>query len=133
LKQKELHRSWHRLRTPESKGLLNTATQELKQLLCKNRNDCIQTFLQGLTPTESTDYSLWKVIKKIKQVKKPSPLPRTSQGTWTRSNVKKAHAFAAQSAKVFQPHLPVNQPEGEEALMQLLQTPYQLEPPKNSL
>jgi predicted deacetylase len=53
-------------------------TQELKQLLNNNKNDCIQTFLQGLTPTESTDYSLWKVTKKIKQVKKPSPPLRTS-------------------------------------------------------
>jgi hypothetical protein len=33
-------------------------TQELKQLLNNNKNDCTQTFLQGLTPTESTDYSL---------------------------------------------------------------------------
>jgi hypothetical protein len=48
-------------------------TQELKQLLNNNKNDCIQIFLQGLTPTKSTDYSLWKVIKKIKQAKKPSP------------------------------------------------------------
>jgi hypothetical protein len=30
-------------------------TQELKQLLNKNKNDCIQTFLQGVPPTESTD------------------------------------------------------------------------------
>jgi hypothetical protein len=53
----------------------------------------MQTFMQGLTPTESIDYSLWKATKKIKQVKKPSPPLRTSQGTWTSSNVEKAHAF----------------------------------------
>jgi hypothetical protein len=49
-----LRRDWHRLWSSESKRLLNTATQELKQLLSNNKNDCIQTFLQGLTPTEST-------------------------------------------------------------------------------
>jgi hypothetical protein len=49
--KRRLRRDWHRLRTPESKRLLNTATQELKQLLNRNKNDCIQTFLQGLTPT----------------------------------------------------------------------------------
>jgi hypothetical protein len=54
-----------------------TAKQELKQLLNSNKNDCKQIFLQGLTPTESTDYCLWNAIKKIKQVKKPPPL-RTS-------------------------------------------------------
>jgi hypothetical protein len=60
------HRGWHQLRTLESKRLLKTVTQELKQLLHNNTNDCIQTFLQGLTPTESTNHSLWKVTKKIK-------------------------------------------------------------------
>jgi hypothetical protein len=33
-------------------------TQELKQLLNNKKKDSIQTFLQGLTSTESTDYSL---------------------------------------------------------------------------
>jgi hypothetical protein len=72
---------------------------------------------------------LWKATKKIKQVKKPSSSLRTSQGTWARSNVEKAHAFAKHLANVFQPHPSQNQPEEEEALMQLLKTPYQLEPP----
>jgi hypothetical protein len=68
--------------------------------------------------------------KKIKQVKKPSPPHRTSQGTWARSNVEKALAFAEHLAKVFQPH-PLA--EEEEALMQLLEIPYQLKPPINRL
>jgi hypothetical protein len=46
-------------------------------------------FLQGLSPTESTDYSLWKAIKKTKQAKEPSPPLRTSQGTWTKAMSKK--------------------------------------------
>jgi hypothetical protein len=93
----------------------------------------MQTFLQGLTPTESTDYSLWKETKKIKQVKKPSQPLRTSQGTWARSKVEKADVFAEHLANVFQLHPSENEPEEEEALKQLLQTPYQLEPPINRL
>jgi hypothetical protein len=53
----------------QSKLLLNTATQELEELLNTNKNACIQIFLQGLTPTESTDYSLWKVTKKLNRPK----------------------------------------------------------------
>jgi hypothetical protein len=90
--KRRLRRGWHQLRTPESKRLLNRATQELTKLLNKNKNDCLQTFLQGLTPTESTE-SLWKATKNIKLVKKPSPPLRTSQGTSARSNVEKAHTF----------------------------------------
>jgi hypothetical protein len=37
------------------------------------------------------------------------------------------------TANVFQPHPSENQPQEEEALMQLLETPYQLEPPINRL
>jgi hypothetical protein len=116
----------------ESKRLLHTATQELKQLL-NNKNDCMQTFLQGFTPTESTDYSLWKATKKIKHVKKPSPPLRTTQAPWARSNIEKAHAFAEHFANVFQLHPSENEPEEEEALIKLLEIPYQLEPPINHL
>jgi hypothetical protein len=54
-KKRRRRRSWHRLWTPESKRVLNTATQELKQLLNNNKNYCTQTFLLGPTPTESTE------------------------------------------------------------------------------
>jgi hypothetical protein len=76
---------------------------------------------------------LWKATKKIKQVKKPSPPLRTSQRTWTRSNFEKAHAFAEHLANVFQPHPSENEPEEEEALIQLLETPYQLQTPISRL
>jgi hypothetical protein len=78
-------------------------------------------------------YSLWKETKKIKQVKKPSPPLRTSQGTWARSNVEKASAFAENLSEVFQPKPSENEPGEDEALIQLLETPYQLEPPINCL
>jgi hypothetical protein len=41
---------------------------------------------------------MWKATKKIKQIKKPSPSLRTSQEIWARSNIEKAHSFAAQLA-----------------------------------
>jgi tRNA A37 N6-isopentenylltransferase MiaA len=106
--KRRVHRNWHRLRIPESRRLINTATQELKQLLNNNTNDCIQTFLQGLTLTESADYFLSMATKKIKQVNKPSPQLWKSQGTWVRNKVEKAHAFAEHLAKVSQQHLPIS-------------------------
>jgi hypothetical protein len=45
----------------------------------------------------------------------------------------KAHAFAEHLAEVFQLHPSENEPEEEEALIQLLETPYQLKPPINLL
>jgi hypothetical protein len=62
--KRRLQKEWHRHRTPTSKKLINKATQELKQLLYDHKNYNIQTFLNGLTPTVSTGYSLWKTTKK---------------------------------------------------------------------
>jgi hypothetical protein len=113
--------------------LFNAATQAFKQLLYNKKNDCIQTILQGLTPTESTDYSLWQATKKLKQVKKPSPPLRTSHGPWTRNNIEKTHAFAEQLAQIFQPYRSENESKEEAALIQFLETPYQQEPSLNHL
>jgi hypothetical protein len=64
--------------------------------------------------------------------KSSQPL-RTSHGTSATSNVEKSHAFAKHLANVLQPHPSENEPEEQEALIQLLETAYQLEPPINSL
>jgi hypothetical protein len=90
----KLRRNWQHFRTPENKRLLNAATQDLKQLIRTVKNDQVQTFLQELTPTAATDYSLWKATKNLKRVTHSSPPLRTHIGTWVNSNFNKAHAFA---------------------------------------
>jgi hypothetical protein len=62
--KRRLRKEWHLHRTPTSKKLFNRTTHELKQLLHNHKNYNIQKFLNGLTPTASTDYSLWKTTKK---------------------------------------------------------------------
>jgi hypothetical protein len=132
--KRKLRRDWHRFRTPESKRLLNTATQDLKELIRRIKNDRVQSFLQDLQPTAAADYSLWKATtsKPLKRITQPSPPIRTPLGTWTSSNIDKAQAFAHHLAEVFQPHPSENLPEGEETITHFLETPYQLEPPNPS-
>jgi hypothetical protein len=115
--KRRIRRDWNRLRKPESKRLFNTATQTLKELLNNNKNNCIQTFLQGLTPTEFTDYSLWKATRK-----KKLHYFRTSHGTLQEATSKKHTLFT----HVFHPHPSENETEEEEALIQHLETPCQL-------
>jgi hypothetical protein len=104
-----------------------------KTTLHHHKNDGIQKFLHGLTPTASTDYSLQKTTKKLKTITQPSTPIRTSQGTWAGSNAEKAQAFAHHLASVFQPH-PSNPNSTPEAnLTSLLETPFQLEPPVTRL
>jgi hypothetical protein len=131
--KRRLRKEWHLYRTPTSKKLLNRATQELKQLLHDHKNYNIQTFLNGLTPTASTHYSLWKTTKRLKTVTQTSTPLRTTQGTWARSNVDKAQAFANHLATVFQPHPPEPDSLPEDTLTSFLETPFQLEPPVHRL
>jgi hypothetical protein len=126
---RKLRRNWQHFRTPENKRLLNAATQDLKQLIRTSKNDQVHAFLQELTPTAATDYPLWKATKNLKRVTHSSPPLRTHLGTWADSNFDKAHAFAHHLSGMFQPHPSENLPADDEAFMQLLEAPYQLEPP----
>jgi hypothetical protein len=65
-------------------------TQELKEL--NNNNFHPNSSVRSCT-NRIHWLSLRKATKKRKQVRKPSPSLR-SQGTWTRSNIEKAHGFA---------------------------------------
>jgi hypothetical protein len=65
VEKRRLPRNLHQLRILENKRLPKAVTQELKQLFNNYKGDRIRTFLQGLTPRESTDYSLRKVTKKL--------------------------------------------------------------------
>jgi hypothetical protein len=93
LNERRLRRNW-RFSTPESKRLLNAATRELKQLLIDTNNASFQTILQDLSPTASTDFSLWKAAKEVKQATNSSHPLRTTQGTWAGTNTEKAQTFA---------------------------------------
>jgi hypothetical protein len=127
--KRRLRRNWHRFCTPESKRLLNAATRVFQQLLADTNNASFKTFLQDPSPTASTDYSLWKAAKKIKQTTNSSHPLRTARGTWARTNTEKAQTFADHLTSVFQPHPSENPPGEEEVFTLQLEFPYQLEPP----
>lgn len=54
------------MRSLKDKAKLNKATKELKALLQNEKNLAIQKYLENLTVTEATDYSLWRATKKMK-------------------------------------------------------------------
>jgi hypothetical protein len=63
----------HVFRSPQDKAALNKAVKELKQLLHDEKQQAIQAYLTSLSATETTDYSLWKAIKRLKQPQSPPP------------------------------------------------------------
>jgi hypothetical protein len=78
------------------------------------KNEGIQNYLKGLTPTEATDFSLRKATRKIKQLQHQIPPVRINHNTWARTDKQKATAFAEHLASVFQlfpPQLSVKEEE----------------------
>jgi hypothetical protein len=73
LEKRRLRRIWLRFRSPHIKRKLNKATRELKQLLSDNCNASFQHYIQNLSPAPSTDYFLWKVVKRMKHAPSLSP------------------------------------------------------------
>jgi hypothetical protein len=77
--KRSLRRLWLQYHSPNIKRQLNSATCEFKQLLSDNHNACFQQYIQNLSPTASTDHSLWKAVRKIKHI-----TPSTSSSNSTR-------------------------------------------------
>jgi hypothetical protein len=116
-------------RVPRSvKGFFN-----IQQYLSDNHNACFQQYTQNLSPTASTDYSLWKAVRKSKHITQPPPPLQTAQGAWACTNIDKAQTSAKHLASVFQPNPSNNSPEEEEPMIPLLESPYQLEPPQSEI
>lgn len=128
--KRKLRKIWQITREPRDKRKLNKATKNLKMTLKETKNQEIQLYLSKLSSTASTDYSLWKATKKLKQPKAHFPPIRMVNGNWARSNKEKADTFAIHLTKVFQPFPPEQQQEDAEfGVRQFLESPCQMSPP----
>jgi len=95
-------------------------------LLHNLKDEGIQDYLKGLTPTEVTDYSLWKAIRKMKRPQPRIPPVRINHNTWARMDKQKATAFAEHLASVFQPFPSRLSVMEEEPLNNGFNTPHQM-------
>jgi hypothetical protein len=102
--KRKLHKRWKTTRLPRNKAALNKAIKELKQLLYQEKQQAITIYLKSLTATEATDYSLWKAIKRLKNLQVHVPPIRTNKGEWAKSNIQKADLFAEYFKTVFMPY-----------------------------
>jgi len=58
LDKRKLRKRWHTTRSPQDKATFNKATHELKLLLNDQKQQAIQSYLESLTATKATEYSL---------------------------------------------------------------------------
>jgi hypothetical protein len=130
LEKRKIRKRWQNTRSPQDKTKLNKAVKELKQLLNDAKQEAIQTYLESLTVTEATEYSLWKATKRLKQPQTPIPPLRTDGGEWLKSDTQKANVLAEHFANVFKPYnSEMSEEEEEQEILHAPETPGQLETP----
>ena len=101
--KRKLRKVWHNTRYPQDKTKLNKVAKKLNKMLHELKNENLKNKLKTFT-TDSINYSLWKVTKRLKQPQATIPLIRKQDGNWARSTKAKALAFAEHMKKVFTPH-----------------------------
>jgi hypothetical protein len=108
--KRKLRRRWQISRHPEDKYRYNEAARKLKNRIKRIKEETFQTYLQGLTATADTDYSLWKATKRLKQQTQRIPQIRNADQTWARGEKEKANTFAGHLEKTIKPNdLPKNE------------------------
>lgn len=127
--KRTLRKRWQVTRAPADKLKLNQACKEIKNLLESIKSQSIQNYLENLTPTDTTDYSLWKATKKIKQPQQNIPPLRTIENCWARNDKEKAQTFAHHLESVFQPFPSSYTEQEENEILSFLDIPFQMDLP----
>lgn len=127
--KRRLRRIWQTTRAPRDKLKLNRAVKEIKKLLMDSKNQSIQVYLEGLTPTSASDYSLWKATRKLKQNQLHIPPIRDSNNKWARNDQEKADMFSNHLKNVFTPFPSTISQADEKEIEDFLDSPFQMELP----
>lgn len=127
--KRRVREKWQLKRNIIYKQRLNHITKKLKYELAKEKNEAVQEYLTALTPTQTTDYDLWKATKKLKQPQLINPPLRKLNGNWTRTNRDKAETFANHLANVFQPWDIKSNVTDKNDIENFLSSPHQLDLP----
>lgn len=127
--KRRLRKRWQITRAPNDKLILNHATKEIKKILQEEKNKSVQDYLEGLSPTEATDYSLWKATKKLKQPQQYIAPIKDSTNKWARNDKEKAYMFANHLADIFKPFAQTISNIDETEIINLLEVPFQMTPP----
>ena len=88
---------------------LSEASNKFANSLHQEEDQKATNFIESLSRSQNTKYSLWKATKTIKPpVESETPL-RKLNGTWARCAEEKAILFASHLSEVFQPNSSTNE------------------------
>lgn len=122
--KRRLRRIWQNSRSPVDKANLNRAAQNLKRHLFIVKNQWFTEYSENLSPSASSDYSLWKATKHITNRPQSNLPPILKQdGSWAKSNLEKSEVFGTHFESVFKPH---NDDNPSDQVLEYLDSPLQM-------
>lgn len=128
--KRRLRKRWQVTRSPHDKQQLNQSIRQIKYLLMNEKQNKLQLYLQNLTPTAATQYSLWKATKETQCPQQSIPPIRSSTSlAWARNDQEKAELFSDHLANVFRPFPSNSSAQTEEQIRNSLDVPFQMELP----
>lgn len=101
--KRKLRKKWQVSRNPKLKTELNNKAQQIRRLIKELNESSTSSFLKSLSSEASTNYSLWKVTKKLTKKVNPVP-PILVNNEWARTDQQKADAFADLLEDTFTPN-----------------------------
>ena len=104
IEKRRCRKMWQQTRHPSDKATLNKLSKELTKMVQVQQNLTFETQLKELDSTKSTDYSLWKASKALKQTITGQPPIIKADKTYAKSYTEKANTFADHLENVFQPN-----------------------------
>lgn len=99
--RRNIRRQWQQNRHPDTKRKLNEITKKIKVEINDYENLKVNRELSELTGTAKTNYSLWKATRTIKTQIPHQPPLKTPNGSWAKTDDKKAAALADYYEKTF--------------------------------
>ncbi|KAK7871524.1 hypothetical protein R5R35_010330 [Gryllus longicercus] len=126
--KRQMKMTWQRTHHPDDKRILNRTSRLLSRKLQEFHSEEMKERIEKLSPSKATDYSLWKITKKLKRPTKHVPPLRKTDGSWARTENDKAEEFAKYFANTFQPHPSALLTE-EKEIIEFLECPHQMSPP----
>ena len=101
--KRRLRKQWQETRHPVTKSRLNKATKMLRQALQEQERESMRRFLTKLSPSNTSNYSLWKYSKSVLKPTERIPPIKTNNGNWAKTNTEKVQLFADHFSNVFNP------------------------------
>lgn len=102
--RRHARRVWQRTRLPTDKTNFNRLAKKVKEVIKLHNDNSFQQYLGSLSPTEETNYSLWKAARRVRRPTAVNTPLILASGERVSDEQNKANLFAEFLQDIFKPN-----------------------------